>query len=180
MPPPLAPPPPALIAMHSGGHEEQPGPKELEDRINSYLLTALRTVSSLNLDISLYLILYVRNARRDPFGGNDLDGAYTMYEEQANNCRRLWMQLRAASEKRNSLAKATGDLSPPRSRLGLERSPSPLEYQSALDEDEETKGNNRVTPMDVDPVKTEQDVLQLPAPALRPPGPKPKVCLSPL
>jgi len=167
--------------MHSGSHKKQPGPKELEERIKTYLLTALGTLSSLNLDISLYLLHHVRNVRREPFGENDLDETYAMYEERANNCHRLWMQLRATSEQRASLANAAGDSSLPKSCSSLKRSPSPLEYQSTLGEDEETRGNNQVTPMDVDPVEAERDVPRPPTPAadLHAPKPKPMVCLFP-
>lgn len=86
------------------------------------------------------------------------------------------MKLRAASERRTSQTKAAGNSSPSRSRLGLERSSSPLEYQSALDEDEaaEIQRNNQVTPMEVDPVEAERDVHRLPTPTIDPPPPKPK------
>jgi hypothetical protein len=118
-------PPPTTIAasaMYSVGYEDQSGPKDLEGRIGGYLVTALRTLSSLNLDISLYLLHHTQNARRDPLCGNGLDEAYTMYEERANECRRLWMKVRAVSERRASITGAA-DSSPSRSRLDPERPP---------------------------------------------------------
>ena len=137
----------------------EPSPKELEKRIKEYLLTAIRALHPLQLDVSLYHI-QSENACRDPFGGSDLDVVYALYEQGANECRRLWMKLRALSEKQASLTKSTGGSPPSGSRLGLERSSSPLEYQSALDEDEsaETRRDRQVTPMDVDPVEAEPDV----------------------
>ena len=166
------------FAMYSGGPEDRPSPKELEERIRDYLFATLRTLTSLNLDISLYLWHHDnQNPRRDPFGGNGLDDAYTLYEERANDCRRLWMKLRAASEKRTSLTKAAGNSSPPRSRLDLERSSSPLEYQSAIEENEpaETRRNNQVTPMDVDPVEMERDIPWPSTPVIDLPPPKSKL-----
>jgi len=155
--------------MYSAGREYQPSPEDLEERIRSYLVTALRTLSSLNLDISLYLLHHNQDIRRDPLGEGGLDDAYTMYEERSNECRRLWMKVRAVSEKRTSVTGAV-DPSPSKPRLDLKTSLSPLEYQSAPKEDEPagTKKNNQVVPMDVDPVKAEQVDL-------RPPKPKPKV-----
>jgi len=168
--------------MSSDEPQGEPSPKELEQRIKGYLLAALRALSPLQLDISLYLLHHGQNARRDPFGGNDLDEVYTMYEERANDCRRLWMKLRASSEKQASLTKATGNSPPSRSRLGLERSSSPLEYQSALDEDElaETRRDHHVTPMDIDPVEAEPDVPRPLASTANPlpAKPKPKVRLA--
>jgi len=161
--------------MYSGRHEDQPGPKELEERIRNYLLTALRTLTSLNLDISLYHFYHIQNIGRDPFGGNGLDEAYTMYEEQARNCQRWWMKLRAASEKQASGMGAANISPPPGSRPDPRRSPSPLEYQSALDEDE-LAGTRRdeVTPMDIDPVEVEQGLPLPPTSVIGPPPPKPK------
>jgi hypothetical protein len=75
--------------MYSVGCEHQPSPKNLEGRIRSHLVTTLRTLSSLNLDISPYLLHHTQNARCDPLYGNGLDEAYTMYVERANECRRL-------------------------------------------------------------------------------------------
>lgn len=142
--------------MYSGGSDNKPDLKELGGRITNHLLTALQTLSSLNLDISLYLFHHTQNVRRDPFDGNGLDEAYTMYEERANDCRRLWMKLRAASAKQATWAETGGDMSPSRPRL--EKSPSPLEYQSALDDDEliEIRRRNQVTPMEIDPVEPER------------------------
>ena len=164
--------------MYSVGHEYEPSAEDLEERIRSYLVTALRTLSSLNLDISLYLLHHTQDVRRDPFGGNGLDEVYTMYEERANECRRLWMKIRAASEKRASITGAA-DSSPSKSRLNLETPLSLLEYRSALDEDEPAgaQGNNQVTPMDVDPVKVGRNLPRPQTPAVdsRPPKQKPKV-----
>ena len=164
--------------MYFVGRKDQPGAEDLEERIGNYLVTALRTLSSLNLDISLYLLHHTQNVRRDPLGENGLDEAYTMYEERANECRRLWMRVRAVSEKRASIT-GTTDSSPSKSRSDLETSPSPLEYQSAIDEDESTgaQENDQVVPMDVDPVRAERAPLRPSTPTvdLHPPKPKPKV-----
>jgi len=167
-------------AMSSDEPKDEASPEELEKRIKGHLLAALHTITHLQLDISLYLLHHGQNSRRDPFGGNDLDQAYTMYEERANDCRRLWMKLRASSEKQGSLMKPAGNSPPSRSPFGLERSSSPLEYQSALDEDEptETKRDNQVTPMDVDPAEAEPDVPRRVTPVvdLSRLKSKPKVC----
>ena len=139
--------------MQPVGRKDGPSLKELEGKIKNYLLSALQTLASLNVDISLYLYHHehaTQNARRDPLGGNGLDEAYNLYEQQANDCRRWWMRLRIASEKR---AKTASDPSSSKSQLDTESPSSPLEYQSALDEDEgfEDRGDDRVdTPMDVD------------------------------
>ena len=165
--------------MYSSGLEDEPSAKELEERIGNYLLAIFRTLNSLNENVSLYLFYHIQNIRRDPFGGNKLDEAYTMYEERANECRRLWMKLRAASGERASLAEAADNSAQPRSRLVF--SPSPLEYQSAPEEAEfgETQRNNQVTPMEVDPVELERDVPRPPTPLLdlRSSKSKPKVRL---
>ena len=163
--------------------EREPSPEELERRIKGYLLAALRALNPLQLDISLYLLHHGQNARRDPFGGNDLDEVYAMYEERANNCRRLWMKLRVSSEKQASLTKAAGNSPPSGSRPSLERSSSPSEYQSALDEDElaEARADSHVKPMDVDPVEAEPDVprpLAFMANSLPAKKTKPKVRLA--
>ena len=144
--------------MGSGELKDDPSPKDLEERIRGYLLAALHVLHPLHLDVSLYLLQHGQNARRDPFGGNDLDAVYNMYEERANECRRLWMKLRALSEKQASLMKTADNSLPSTSRV--ERSSSPLEYQSALDDDEPaaTQGDKHVTPMDIDPAEAEQDV----------------------
>lgn len=168
--------------MSSDEPKGEPSPEELEKRIKECLLAAFHTLHPLHVDISLYLLQHGQNTRRDPFGGNDLDKAYTMYEERANECRRLWMKLRASSERQASQAKAAGNSSPSRSRLNLERSSSPLEYQSALDEDEltETQRDSHVTPMDVDPVVAEPDVPRPLTSMANPvrPKPKPKVRIA--
>jgi len=165
--------------MSSDELKDEPSPKELERRIKGYLLAALRALNPLQLDVSLYLLHHGQNARRDPFGGNDLDEVYTMYEERSNDCRRLWMKLRASSERQASLKKTAGNSPPSRPRGDLERSSSPLEYQSALDEDEqaEIQGDKHVTPMDVDPAEAEPDVPK-PSTLVVPPKLKPKVRLA--
>lgn len=139
--------------MYPVGRKDSPSLKELESRIKDYLLAALQTLASLNVDISLYLYHHehaTQNARRDPLGGNGLDEAFNLYEQQANDCHRWWMRLRIASEKR---AKVGNDPPPSNSRWDMEVASSPLEYQSALDEEEasEDRSNDRVTPMDVNP-----------------------------
>lgn len=165
--------------MDSAGCKDQCSTEDLEQRIRDYLFSALRTLHSLHLDISVYLLHHkAQNVRRDPLSGNGLDDLYTMYEERANECRRLWMKVRAVSEQRTSTTGAA-DSFPSGSRPNLETSLSPLEYQSAPDEDEPAgaQTNDQVTAMDVDPVKVEQDLPRLPTPAanLHPPKPKNKV-----
>jgi len=168
--------------MSSDEPRGESSPKELEKRIKEHLLAALHVLTSLKLDATLYLFHHGQNAHRDPFSGNDLDEVYTAYEEQANDCRRLWMKLRVSSERQATRTKATGNSSPSRSRLNLERSSSPLEYQSALDEDElaEIRRDGHVTPMDIDPVVVEPDVPRPPTSMANPlpPKPKPKVRLA--
>ena len=184
---PIVPPSPTPIAasaMSSAGYEDQPSPKELEERIQRHLLSAFDILSSLNRNVSLYLFYHNRNVRRDPFGENGLDEAYTMYEGQANECRRQWMKLRSASEKRAPLTKAADNPSPSGSRLDLETLLSPVESLSAaIDEDEPvgTQRNDRVTPMDFDPVQVEH-IPRSPTPATdrRPPKPKAEVRLPSL
>jgi len=173
------PPPPTPIAtpaMYSGD-EGQPNPEDLEKRIRNYLVAIFRTLNNLNEDISLYLWYHLDlNIRRDPLGGNGLDGAYNMYEEKSNECRRLWMSIRATSEKRASSMEGTNNSSPSKSRAGLDASLSPLEYQSAHGEDElpEMKKEDQVTPMDVDPVEVKRESPQPPTPKIDPHPTKPK------
>jgi hypothetical protein len=81
--------------MYSVWCEDQPSPKGAEGRIESYLVTALRTLSSLSLDISLHPLHHTQDARRDPLCGYGPGGAYNMYEERANEYRRLWVKVRA-------------------------------------------------------------------------------------
>jgi hypothetical protein len=88
--------------MYSVGCEDWPGPKNIEERIGSYPVTAIGTLLSLNLDISLYLLHHAQNARREPLCGNGLDEAHAMYGERANECRRLLMEVRVVSGKRAS------------------------------------------------------------------------------
>lgn len=142
---------------------DQPGPEELEERIKGCLLTVITDLSSLNMDITLYLFHHIPNIHHNPF--NRLDEFYTIYEERANECRRLWIRLRAASKNQTSFTRVADNPSSSKSRLDLETSPSPLEYQSEFGADElaETRGNDRAMPMDVDPVKAEQDPPQLSA-----------------
>ena len=167
--------------MHPAGRKDDPSLRELEGRIKDYLLSALQTLASLNVDISLYLYHHdhtTQNAHRDPLGGNGLDEAYNLYEQQANDCRRWWMRLRTASEKR---AKTINDLPPSSSRLDTESPSSPLEYQSALDEDEVFEGrrNGQITPVDVDAAR-HIPRPQTPIADQRPLKPKSEVRIRPL
>jgi len=167
--------------MDSAGRKDQCSFEDLETRIRDYLFSALRTLHSLHLDISVYLLHHnAQNVHRDPLSGNGLDDLYTMYEERANECRRLWMKVRAVSEQRTSTTRAA-DSFPSGSRSDLETSLSPLKYQSAPCEDEPAgpRRNDQVTPMDVDPVKVEQDLPRLPTPAADPHPPKPKTKVRP-
>ena len=166
--------------MDSAGREDQCGTEDLEKRIRDYLFSALRTLHSLHLDIAMYLLHHNQDVRRDPLSGNGLDDIYTMYEERANECRRLWMKVRALSEQRASTTGAA-ESSPSGFRSDLETSLSPLDYQSALGEDEPARAqrSDKVTPMDVDPVKVEQDLPRLPTPAADPRPPKPKTKVRP-
>jgi hypothetical protein len=86
-------------------------------------VTALRTLSSLNLLISLYLLHHTQNARREPLCGNGLNDAHAMYKERANECQRLWMKLEGSSCIMCSRDERAADLSPSRSRLDPETSP---------------------------------------------------------
>ena len=172
----------AAPAMYSGD-ENQPSPEDLEKRIRNYLIAIFRTVSNLNQDVSLYLFYHIKNIHRDPLGGNELDRAYNMYEGQANECRRLWMSIRATSEKRASAAEATNNSFPLKSHVDSETSISPLDYQSALGEGElpEIKREEQVTPMDVDPVDTEREPPRPPTSEVDPhlkSKPKVRLCTS--
>ena len=175
----VVPPSRVPIAMHPSRHKDKPGPKELVERISESLLTMFLTLSSVNSDISLYH--YQQTAlkiRRDPSAWDRLDEAYAIYEEQANHCRRLWMKLRAASEKEVSQTGGAGSSSANGIRP-LERSPSPLEYQSEHGEDNlsEIKKED-IAPMVVDPVETKRGSLRQTTPVidLLAPKPKSKVC----
>jgi len=140
--------------MSSDKANGEPRTEELSKSIRRYLLAAMHVLNPLDLDVSLYLLDHNQS---DPFGGNDLDDIYSMYEERANNCRRLWMKLRALSEKHASRSKAPGNPPQPRSPL---RSPSPLERHSAVDEDDlaETRRENQDGPAEIDPAEPEPDV----------------------
>ena len=111
-------------------------PKELEKRIRECLLAVIHTLYGLHLHLSYYYLQHGENSNHDPFGGNDLDGVYTIYEEWVDSCQREWMNLRVASEKQASLLGAPGDSPRSRSCLDLERSSSPSKHYSALEEDE--------------------------------------------
>ena len=143
-----------------GSDKDQLGPKELAGRISESLLVLFRTLSSANSDISIYLLRYaIEDIRRDPYAWAKLDEAYTIYEEQANHCRRSWMKLRATAEKDVPKTITAVGTSPAPEFRSQGRSPSPLEYQSDHGEHELDK-IDQVTVMDVDPP---------------PPNPKPKV-----
>lgn len=166
--------------MDSAVRQGQHSVKDLEKKINESLLSALHTLHTAQLDISLYLLHHnTQDIRRDPLSGNGLDEVYSMYEERANECRRLWMKVRALSEKRISTT-GPAESFPSGSRLDLQTSVSPLEYQSTPDEDElgGARRNDRVAIMDVDPADVEQDNPRLStSPAdPHPPVPKNKVC----
>lgn len=175
---PVPPPSPQIAApaMYSGG-ENQHSPEDLEKRITDYLVAIFRILSNLNQDVSLYLFYHLENdIRRDPLGGTALNRAYNMYEAQTNEYRRLWMSIRATSEKRASAIEATNSTFPSRSHVDPETTISPLEYQSAHGEDElpEIKREDQVTPMDVDPVDAERDLPRPPIPEVDPRHTKPK------
>ena len=68
--------------------------KDLQDKISESLLTSFLTLSSMNTDISIYIHRHaIEDIRRDPDAWKKINESYPMYEEQANNCRRLWMKL---------------------------------------------------------------------------------------
>ena len=104
-----------------------------------------------------------------------------MYEEQANNGRRLWMKLRAWSETETPSMNAAGESYRPTSRAPV-RSPSPLEYQSDTGEDQSTavkRGHDgAVTPAVIDLTEAEPNA-NVPQPPVDPPSQKStsKVCL---
>ena len=161
--------------MDPSGREDQLGSNlEVVGKISESLLTLFRTLCSTNSDISIYHLHHaVEHIRRDPYTWGKLDETYTMYEEQANNCRRLWMKLRATAEKEMARADtAAGTASAPVPHF-RGRSPSPLEYQSDHGGDEPAKAEkvDRVTPMDIDPQGDDQ---RPPVLAVDPPPPKPK------
>ena len=159
--------------MDSAGCEDQRSVEDLEKTLENRLFSAFSTIHALQLDISMYLLHHnAQGVRRNPLSGNMLDDIYIAYEERANDCRRLWMKVRAMPEQRASTMGVAGS-SLSGSRSDLETSPSPLEHRSALGEDElaGAQKNDQVTPMDV-------DLPRLPKPAADPHPPKPttKVC----
>lgn len=164
----------------SGNHE--PSRKELMKKISKSLRALLRTLSIVNLDITIYQLTWhtAEHIRRHPSEWNKLDDAYTAYEEQANNCRRIWMKLRAVSEREASRVNVGGNSSAPGFRP-VDRSPSPLEYLSESDEDEVPGIKmDQDVPMDLDP--TERDIPRPPTPATDLPPHKPRqkvrLCIS--
>ena len=168
--------------MDLGDRDDQLGSKGLVGKIDESLLTLFRTLSSANSNISIYYYYHAaEHIRRDPHAWTKLDEAYTMYEEQSNNCRRLWMRLRTTAEKGTPPINATdGTSSIPQFRLPG-RSPSPLEYQSDPGEGEPVVTVDKVTPADVDSVEVERDDKRPPTlPVNAPPPPKPKRKLAPI
>ena len=128
-------------------------PKELVERISESLLTSSRMLSSTNTDISIYALHQaIEDIRRNPEAWAEIDGSYSMYEEQADNCRRLWMKLRSIAEKEGPKTTTTGHTSfAPEFRL-QERSPPPLGYQSGHGEDKFESTIGRIDEdMDIDP-----------------------------
>ena len=143
--------------MDLSGLNDQLGPRELVGRIAESLLMLFRTLSAANSDISIYCYYHaVEDIRRDLHAWKKLDEAYLMFEEQANNCRRLWMRLRATAEKAVPLINSASETSSAPELHLLGRSPSPLEYQSEPGEGEPTKAVDQFTPMDLDPVEAER------------------------
>ena len=164
------------FAVRQGQHSV----KDLEKKINESLLSTLHTLHTAQLDISLYLLHYnTQDIRHDPLSSNGLDEVYSMYEERANECQRLWMKVWALSEQQIS-ATGPAESFPSGSRLDLRTLVSPLEYQSTPDKDELGGAwrNDQIAIIDVDPVDVEQDNLWLStSPAdPHPPVPKTKVC----
>lgn len=162
--------------MHRGSSEDHPSPEELVGRIRKSLLTLFRSLCSLHQDASLYHHYHaIQKNGLDGVSWNELDQSYTMYEEQSNNCRRLWMKLRAWSEQPASM-KATDGLPAP---MFPGRSPSPLEYESDHGEDEPVvndKGPAGTHPMGVG-VHPDIPFPPTPAPDPTPPKPQSKVRL---
>jgi hypothetical protein len=166
-------PPSAAIAMNPGSQDREPSPEELLERIHKSLLLLFRTLSAVNTDVSLYHH-GIRNNRSYISAWHKLDEAYSMYEEQANNGRRLWMKLRAWSEKEHPLMDAAGGSFLPVEKAPV-RSPSPLEYQSDAGEDQQaaTTSGHEVTPMDIDLPGPQHDIPRPSIPVVDPPPPKP-------
>jgi hypothetical protein len=134
--------------MDPSRHQAKPGPVELAERISDSLIGLFFTLSSANSDISLYRLQHtVDKISQDPSTWKKMDEAYSMYEEQSNQCRRLWMKLRAASENETSQANGASTSSVHGIRPS-ERSPSPLEYQSETYDEDEPRVDQRedVTP----------------------------------
>ena len=153
----VIPPPRAAIAMdREVGRKNRLSTKDLVERISESLFTLFHTLSSTNTDISIYGHYHaIEDIRRDPEAWAKIDQSYNIYEEQANNCRRLWMKLRSIAEKEVPRTTTTGSTSFAPEFRSEERSPSPLEYQSDHWEDtkpERTIGRiDEATDMDVDP-----------------------------
>jgi len=123
------------LMMYSDKLKGESSPKELEGRIKGHLLVAFRAASSLHQDGLLYLFQYGENDSRGPFDGNDLDEIYDIFENSVNDCRRLWMKLRASSKKQAPILEAAGSsLASSGSRFGMEGPPSSSEQHLALDE----------------------------------------------
>lgn len=172
--------------MDRSNGREPLGSKELAGKIGNSLLELFRILHSANFDITIYRNYHAaEDIRRDPYAWGKLDEAYTTYEEQANNCRRLWMRLRAMAEKEILQATKTGGTSTTSEVRLRGRSPSPLEYQSDPWEDEPARIGkvNQVASMDIDPVKAESDDQGPPTPPVDLPAmtkQKRKVCQFPV
>jgi hypothetical protein len=129
--------------MDPSRHQEKPGPVELAERISNSLIGLFVTLYSANSDISLYCLQHtVDKISQDPSAWKKMDEAYSMYEEQSNRCRRLWMKLRAASENETSQANGAGTSSVHGIRPS-ERSHSPLKYQSEIYDEDEPRVDQR-------------------------------------
>ena len=185
----LAPHPPAATTMDPGGRRDKIGSKELVSKMNESLLTLFNLLSSTNVDIALYVYHHkVEEIRRDPNTWTKLDHAYTMYEEQANHCRRLWMKFRSMVEKEMSHVNTTGGTSAlPEPRLQERLLPS-LEYESRPGEGKtpitSTGRIDQVTPPHMDLAAIKRNHQRPADPVVDPPPPSPtrkvRRCLLPI
>ena len=167
---------PGSIATRSSSSERQPSCKELVENISKSLVSIFLKLASVNSDITLYQLYYWRtneDVSRDPSDWNKLDDAYTILEEQSNNCQRLWMKLRATAEREALRTKAIGGSSTSGSHP-LAMSPSPLEYQSEEEGKTKAGSEDQVKRMVVDQVQVKRDIVRPPTPAINPPPPRPR------
>lgn len=149
----------ASTVMNFDSFEGEFDPKQLSERINNLLLTLSRTLATVSYAVSVSLYdCKLQGVHCDPSDWICLEETHAMYKGQSDHFQWLWTRLRAAYEKK--IPSSSGDQNSSGSELRpLEKSPSPLGYQSEAGRDGRVmgKGEERVVPMDIDPEKAEDN-----------------------